>query len=200
MYSCSRYIVVHSIWLGFILDTHGHALSDISFLSNDVLADDFGSDFFLPEPDKYSPIDEILRTSDQSLDLTDPLSDIAATDDHLFDAIDANGLDYSFFDDNLLIADAQSCLQPPGRLRARQNSQNSCAEPSIFNPSISIPPGLTDNDYTREDERVRTTEEVKRYWCGDVPSPSGRTFWAVCSLDPSAQLIEGQLRSYFRLS
>lgn len=200
MYSCSRYIVVHSIWLGVILNPHGQAFSDISFLSNDVLADDVRSDFLLPEPDNYSSIDDSLRTSDQSLDMTNPLSDNAATDDHF---LDANGLDDSFFDENLFVADAQSCLQPPGKLRARQNSQNSCANPSIFNPSlsepfISIPPGLTDEDYTPEDERVRTIEEVKKYWCGDNPNPKGRTFWAVCSLDPYAHLIEGQLRSYFR--
>ena len=212
MYSCSRYIVVHSIWLGFILDPNGQALADISFLSNDVLADDVRWDFSLPEPNKNSPIDESLRISDQSLDMTIPLSNNAATDGDLFDAnglddsfFDANDLDDSLFDENLLVADAQSCLQPPSKLRARQNSQNSCASPSIFNPSISepsisIPPGLTDDDYTPEDERVRTIEEVKRYWCGDNPSPMGRTFWAVCSLDPNAHLIEGQLRSYFRLS
>lgn len=212
MYSCSRYIVVHFIWLAFIFifDPHGQALSDISFLSNDILAaDDVGSDFILPELNQYSPLDELWRTSDsdQSLDLTDLLSDDdAATDDHRL--FDASGLDDSFFDDNLLVADAQSCLQQPSggkKLKARRDSQqNSCANPSsIFNPSISIPPpGLTDDDddYTPEDERVRQIEEVKKYWCGDNPNPNGRTFWAVCSLDPYAHLIEGQLRSYFRPS
>ena len=207
------------MWLAFIFififdPHHGQALSDISFLSNDILADDddLGSDFFLPESNQYSPLDEFWRTSDsdsdnQSLDLTDLLSDDnAATDDHrLFDA--TSGLDDSFFDDDLLVADAQSCLQqPPGgkKLKARRNSQqDSCANPSsIFNPPISIPPpGLTDDDdYTPEDERVRLIEEVKKYWCGDNPNPNGRTFWAVCSLDPYAHLIEGQLRSYLRPS
>ena len=169
MYLYCKFIVVCSVWLGLILNCVARAFSDISFLPNDVLGHDAGSDFSLSaETDEYfltAQFPDDVATGDQSFDANlfdantfDAEFDAKSFDANGFDAeffddsaVDANSLDDNLFADNLFLADTQSCVQPLGKLRARQAS---CP---ISSGSIR----LDDEGYLPSDERVRTDEEVE---------------------------------------
>lgn len=165
MYLPGVIIFIRSIWLGLVLNFVLSALSDTSFLSNDILADDTGSDVFLPETDEYS--------------LTDQFPDTAPAGDDFFDD--------TLFADDILANNAQSCGQPLGKVRARENS---C-------PSLEPPAHST---FTESDERTLTADEVEKYWCGDNPAKLSLHHTPVCSLEPYTGPIVNNLRSYMRQS
>lgn len=182
MYPISRsvFIFIYPIWLGLGLNFVGGIVSDGNLFSIDVLGDDTGSNLFLPEVDEYS--------------LTDQSLDTVATEDHLFDdklLADNLLVDDRFatnlptdnvLDDSVLSGGVQSCVQAPGRLRARENS---CSNPST----------PTNSDFTEEDQRVLTTEEVENYWCAKNPRKLNLGLKAVCNVQPLAGPFEEVLTS-----
>lgn len=98
MYLDCKFIFLHSIWLGLVMNFIGLAVSDNSLWPDDVSSDNAGSDFFLAETDEYS--------------LRDQFSVIENTEDDFFAD--------KFFANNLLVDDFQSCVKTSGKLRARE--------------------------------------------------------------------------------
>lgn len=82
--------------------------------------------------------------------------------------------------DNILVGDAESCVQAPGRLKARENF--------CVNPAAPTTPR-----FTKEDERVRTAEEVDNYWCASNPRQLNINYRAVCSTQAAAGPFEEAL-------
>lgn len=76
--------------------------------------------------------------------------------------------------DSFLVGDVQSCSQPGKKVKTRRSDAESCA-----NPDTPDSPTYTDSD-----ERLLTTEEVQKYWCGKFRVQTFAVI-PVCSVDPA---------------